>query len=153
MLVPTVKSFDAIPYRELIARLAVATPGREIERITAPIVFHILQGCEGFERVEHGPTFRGTPFDFFGFKGGVPYVVEYKASLGGFSTPGETQKRRLLDLRERIKGLHVALLQVKLAKSQYRIWYDGELVELLKREHVTRAPMNPIVGWVNSRIP
>ena len=41
---------------------------------------------------------KGTPFDFFGFKNGEPYIIELKCSLKYFYTPRETQKKRMQEL-------------------------------------------------------
>ncbi|GAH83131.1 unnamed protein product, partial [marine sediment metagenome] len=53
------------------------------------------------------PDFTGTPFDFFGFKDGEPYIIEMKCSLKTFNTPGETQKRRMGELVSKVRGLKV----------------------------------------------
>lgn len=123
----------------------------EFERLSEVVVPHVLENREGFRRVEKGPKFRGTPFDFFGFKEGRPYIIEYKGSLKSFNTPGETQKRRLQEVLTKIEGLHVALIQVKLtkSKSQYRIFYDDEMDSLFKGK---KAPLEPIVSWLTERM-
>ena len=104
---------------------------------------------EDFEKVIQGPTFRGTPFDFFGFRYGAPYIIEFKGSLSQFNLPGETQKRRLQILLNRIEGLRVALLQVKLMKAQYRIFYDEDLYPLF---FGPKAPIKPIEKWIRDRM-
>jgi len=72
--------------------------GLEFEKMMEPIVMDILCNYEDFKKVEASPNFRGTPFDFFGFKDGLPFIIEYKGSLKNFSYPGKTQKRRLQEL-------------------------------------------------------
>ena len=146
---PIPKKFDTTKYRELISTLNANVPGLEFERLTERVVYDILQNYEGFERVEKGPDYGGTPFDFFGFKNGTPYIVEYKGSLKSFNTPAETQKRRLQEVLGLVKGLSVALLQVKITKGQYRIFYDEQMGILFQGR---RVPIEPIVDWVKQRI-
>lgn len=146
---PAPKEFDTTQYREISSKLDTNVPGLEFERLTEGVVYDILQNYEGFERVEKGPDYGGTPFDFFGFKNGAPYIVEYKGSLKSFNTPGETQKRRLQEVLGLVKGLSVALLQVKIAKGQYRIFYDEQMEILFQGR---RVPIEPIVDWVKQRI-
>jgi len=146
---PTPKSFDNSKYKETIDGLDVNMSELEFERLSEIVVPDILENYEGFEKVEKGPDFRGTPFDFFGFKADCPYIIEYKGSLNSFNAPGETQKRRLQELMERLEGLRVALLQVKLTKAQYRIFYDEELDILFQGRG---TPLEPIIGWLKERL-
>ena len=143
------KNFNDTPYRELIGRLHKNMPHREFESACREIVIDILRNYENFERVENGPNFRGTPFDFFGFKKGVPYIVEFKSSLYYFQYPGETQKRRMQELLKRIKGLNIALLQVKLEKAEYQILYNEEMDHLFEDRGV---PIGPIEQWIRERL-
>ena len=145
---PTPKIFDTIKYQGLINSLSENMAELEFERQCEPIVYDILQNYEKFRKIEKGPNFIGTPFDFFGFKDDVPYIIEFKGSLHNFNTPGETQKRRMKELLKRIKGLRVALLQVKLKKSQYRIFYNDDMNILFNSKE---APIEPIVHWVKIR--
>jgi len=146
---PSPKQFDSTKYEAMIAKLHVNMSEREFERISEIVVPDILENYEGFGRVEKGPHFRGTPFDFFGFKESRPYIIEYKGSLNSFNTPGETQKRRLQEILGFFDELHVTLLQVKFLKSQYRIFYDDEMDQLFKGK---QAPIEPIVSWLTERI-
>ena len=143
------KNFDDTPHRELIGRLHKNMPSREFESACREIVLDILQNYENFERVENGPNFSGTPFDFFGFKEGVPYIVEFKSSLYYFQYPGETQKRRMQELLKRIKDLNIALLQVKLEKAEYQILYNEEMDHLFEGR---RVPIGPIEEWIRERL-
>ena len=102
---PTPKSFDISKYKETIDSLHVNMSELEFERLSEVVVPDILENYEAFEKVVKGPDFRGTPFDFFGFKADRPYMIEYKGSLKSFNTPGETQKRRLQEILERMEGL------------------------------------------------
>jgi len=146
---PSPKKFDSSKYVEMIGNLQENMSELEFERLSEIVVPDILENYEGFEQIVKGPDFRGTPFDFFGFKNRRPYMIEFKGSLKSFNTPGETQKRRLQEIHHEFKGLHVALLQVKLQHSQYRIFYDEEMDLLYNGK---RASLEPIIGWLSERI-
>jgi hypothetical protein len=143
------KSFDTKPYSNILETLDDKMPGKELERLCKDIGKSILRKYEKFTWVSEGPNFRGTPFDFFGFKGGDPYAIEFKASLISFHYPGETQKMRLQELRKRISGLNIALLQVKVREGKYRIFYNEELDTLF---YGPKASFAPIEKWIMSRL-
>jgi hypothetical protein len=147
--IPTPKEFDNSGYQNLINSLSENMAELEFERRTEVVVYDILENYENFRGVEKGPNFRGTPFDFFGYKNDLPYIIEYKSSLNNFNTPGETQKRRLKEILNEIAELNIALLQVKLSKGQYRILYDEELKRILDTK---KAPIEPIIDWIKDRI-
>ncbi len=50
---------------------------------------------------------------------------------------------------KRIEGIRVALLQVKLKKAQYRIFYDEDLYPLF---FGPKAPIRPIEKWIRDRM-
>jgi hypothetical protein len=146
---PIPKEFDSSKYQSIIDGLSENMPELEFEKISEVVVYDILENYEKFENIEKGPDYRGTPFDFFGFKNGVPYIIEYKGSLNSFNTPGETQKRRLREVLQEIDGLKVALIQVKLKKGEYRFFDHDDMKILFKEKH---APIKPIVDWINKRV-
>ena len=146
---PRPKNFDDTQHRALINKLDKDLSPREFESACRDIVFDVLLNYENFERVEDGPNFRGTPFDFFGFKDGAPYIIEFKSSLHYFHSPGETQKRRMQELLRKIQGLKIALLQVKLKKAQYRILYNQEMDFLFEGRE---AAIKPIEKWIRERL-
>ena len=146
---PTTKQFDNTKYQNLIEGLNENMSELELERSLEVVAYDILENYEGFEKVGKGPNFRGTPFDFFGFKNGEPFIIEFKGSLKRFNTPGEIQKHRLKKLLNRVKGLNIALLQVKLRKGEYRIFYNKEMQSLFQKRE---APLEPIEDWINRRI-
>ena len=74
---PTPKLFNNTPYKEIIEGLQVNMSELEFERTSEVVVYDILQNYEGFEKVSKGPNFRGTPFDFFGFRDSAPYIIEW----------------------------------------------------------------------------
>jgi hypothetical protein len=143
------KDFDTKEHEEIIRKLHPHMDLREFEELCSPIAMDILQNYEGFEKVEKGPKFTGTPFDFFGFKNSVPYIIEFKGSLRYFNSPGETEKRRMQELLNKRKGLRIALLQVKLQKGQYRILYNDEMDILFNG---AKVPLEPIEKWIRDRI-
>jgi hypothetical protein len=123
--------------------------GKELEAHCTSIAEDILIKYEGFEWIEKGPEHRGTPFDFFGLKNGAPYIIELKASLKSFNTPGETQKWRMRELLHRIEYLNIALIQLKLNKAQYRIFYDEDMEILF---YDAKSPFEPIEAWIRERL-
>lgn len=146
---PTFREFNNSKYQDLISRLSENMAELEFEKKTGVVVYDILENYENFKSVEKGPNFRGTPFDFFGYKNDLPYIIEYKGSLKSFNIPGETQKRRLKEILNEIPELNIALLQVKLSKGHYRILYDEELKRILDTK---KAPIEPIINWIKERI-
>lgn len=105
---PQIRDFNGSQFEDNINGLRKHIPEKQLEEPCSDIVRYILQNFEDFEKVIEGPTFRGTPFDFFGFRYGAPYIIEFKGSPAQFNLPGETQKRRLQILLNRIDGLRVA---------------------------------------------
>jgi len=143
------KRFDAGLHRSLIGFLEGDMSTKQFEAACEPIVRDILTSYEGFIAVEKGPTFTGTPFDYFGFKDGIPHVVELKASRRQFNLPGETQRHRMEQLLEAVPNLHIALLQVKILDGVYRMLYDEDVIRLFSGP---KAPMEPIMDWVRERL-
>lgn len=146
---PKPKEFYVDKYEHVISRLRENMSELELEQSCEEVALDILQNYEGFEKVEKGPTFRGTPFDFFGYKNGTPYIIELKGSLNSFNTPGETQKWRLKELLRTFDGLNIALLQVKLRKAEYRIFYNEDMEILFRGK---KAPLEPVQKWIRERI-
>lgn len=147
--VPKPQSFDASPFKKVIPGLKKNTPKKKLEEEGAKIAEHILRKNERFSDIQKGPTFPGTPFDLFGKKGGKPYIIEMKCSLTGFNYPGEIQKQRMQELLETIKGLHVALIQLKLKQAQYRIFYDKQMDLLF---YGSKMPLAPIEEWIRKNL-
>ena len=147
---PRPKQFLTKKYKAMINKLRKNTPGTVIEKSSERIAIDILKNYEGFDKIEKGPDFIGTPFDFFGFKDGEPHIIELKSSLHYFQAPGETQKRRMRQLLDEISALRVGLLQLALKKGQYRILYDREVRGLLFTDR--EAPIESIREWIRERI-
>ena len=143
------KEFDAEKHKKIITKLRPHMDFKEFEELCSPIAKDILENYEGFEKVKKGPQFTGTPFDFFGFKDGEPYIIELKCSLKYFHTPSETQKRRMQELLNKIIGLRIALLQVKVGNAQYRILYNDEMDDLFEG---AEAPLEPIEKWLRNQM-
>jgi len=148
--VPTPKKFPEKKYKEIIRKLRKNMPGPLIEQFSEKIAIDILQNQEGFEKIEKGPDFVGTPFDFFAYKNRKPYMIELKSSLIYFHSPGETQKRRMKQLLQQVPSLKVALLQIALKKGEYRMFYDKEVKGLLFPDR--EAPLEPIREWIGKRV-
>ena len=146
---PRPNKFNTEKFSEIIGSLSKNMDGMEFERRCEPIVMEILKEYEGFDKVFKGPNFNGTPFDFFGFKNGRPYMIEFKGSLDHYNSPDETQKHRLKEILERVEGLGVALLQVRLNDGVYRMFYDEDLAKLFEGRQV---PLEPIIDWIKQEI-
>jgi hypothetical protein len=53
------------------------------------------------------------------------------------------------ELLRRIEYLNVVLLQLKLRKAHYRIFYDEDMDILFNG---TKAPLEPIEAWIRERL-
>ena len=150
--IPKIKPFDSIPHLERIDSLSKHMNNKRFEDACEDIALDILQNYEEFRNIETANNvsqFTNSPFDFFGFKGKKPYIIEFKGSLYSFNSPGETQKRRLKELLDRIEGLNIALLQVRLKSSAYRIFYNAEMDLFFDGKQM---PLEPIEKWLRQRI-
>jgi hypothetical protein len=150
MKIPRPKKFSEKKYKKKINKLRKNMPSRVIEKSSEIIAIDILTNYEEFTRIEKGPDFQGTPFDFFGFKDSKPHIIELKSSLRYFGSPGETQKRRMKELLKKIRGLRASVLQIALKKGQYRILYHEDVKNLLFQDK--GVPIEPIKEWIKERI-
>jgi len=145
---PLPKLFDTSKHKETFDNLSRYMGEVLFENACSLIAIDILKIHEGFEHVELGPNFHGTPFDFFGFKDGRPYIIELNASLDHFNTPGEGQKKRMRKVLKAVKGLNIAFLQLKLSTRQYRIFYNDEMDVLFTGKRVS---LKPVIDWVRNK--
>jgi hypothetical protein len=145
---PFPKEFDTAKYSSTIDNLSSHIDEITFEKSCALIAFDILKVYERFERIEIAPSIQGRPFDFFGFKDGKPYIIELKASLDNFNAPGGVQISRMQKVLDAIDGLNIALLQLKLSKGQYRIFYNEQMDVLFKGKQV---PIEPVIEWVRKK--
>ena len=145
---PQPKEFNSAKYSSTIDGLSRHMDEMAFENACTLIAIDILKVYEHFERIEIGPCIQGRPFDFFAFKDGKPYIIELKSSLDHFNAPGEVQKRRLQEVLDAIDGLNIALLQLKLSKGQYRIFYNEQMDIFFKGKQV---PIEPIIEWVRNK--
>lgn len=151
-VVPTPKSFDTSPYRELIGQLSTTMQEKAFENACEPIVSDILENYEGFECLVDANRASGVhnpPFDYMAVKHGVPYLIEFKGSLNSFNAPGETQKRRMKELVSMVQDLKLALLQVRLGTGEYRIFYDDELNLFFDGQGLS---LEPVINWVSEQL-
>jgi hypothetical protein len=150
--IPEIRHFDNRKYSRIIESLTEHMDGKEFENACEEIVRDILETHENFtdiENVNKASGFTNPPFDFFGLKNGKAYLIEFKGSLSNFNSPGETQKRRLRELLERIEELNIALIQVKLRKSEYRIFYNDEMNLFFDGKEM---PLEPVEKWLRIQI-
>jgi hypothetical protein len=155
--VPKPKKFDTYKHQGIINQLRPNMPGKVFENLCEDIVIDILENYEGFKNPENAnkdPNIYNPPFDFFAFKDGKPFVIEFKGSLNSYNHPGETQKRRLKELKEQVRILNMALLQVKLNQvklneAEYRIFYNDELNLFFDGKRIS---INPVAEWIKSKL-
>ncbi|MCK4674150.1 hypothetical protein KAT67_09245 [candidate division WOR-3 bacterium] len=143
--------FNKNKYKNIIAKAKRVRQTQKFEELCYPVAKDILKNYEGFEKIMKGPSFPGTPFDLFGFKKGLPYIIELKGSQSRFNMPGEVQKLRMQKVQQSIKGLKIALLQIKLDTGEYRIFYDKDLEKLLQKKR-RDAPIKSVVDWIKKRL-
>jgi hypothetical protein len=151
LIPPSQRTFDHTKHMHIINSLSETMLGKDFERACQPIVLDILKQ-EGFSNLLDSNNVRGfhnPPFDFLGFKDGKVFIIEFKGSLASFNSPGETQKRRIQELRRRIENLNVALLQVKLKAGKYRLLCNHELDLLFDGREI---PLDPVVAWIQEQI-
>lgn len=146
---PETKYFDPNSYFEILSKIRKGLPTKKIEEKGAKIAKDLLKKHEKFKNVKSGPDFAGTPFDFFGFKGGNPYIIELKCSLRRFQYPGEIQKIRMQELLMNMKGLHVCLLQLVLKEGKYRMFYDDQMDLLF---YGSKMPIDPVENWIRLQL-
>lgn len=147
--IPACKSFDTAKHIDTIEQLNRVMPEKKFQRICEPVVADILQNYEGFKRIESAgdiPGFHNPPFDFLAFKGKTPYIIECKVSLNSFTSPGETQKRRLKELMSHFDGLKLAFVQVRISTGEYRIFNNNEINLFFDGRKVSIAP---VVEWID----
>lgn len=143
-------------YQDLFKDLREDLDPKVFEEKAEPIVKALL-AHEGFQKIFNANTESGymnPPFDFLGFKEGIPYMIEFKGSLEHFNAPGETQKRRLHELKENISKLHVGLLQIafsggKEGKGEYRFLVEEEMDHLFTGYQI---PLEKLENWINEQI-
>ncbi len=146
---PPPRTFDNGKFKQLIGQLPDRMTELEFDRACEPVIFDILKNYERFEIVEHGPEYWGRPFDFLGFRKGLPYVIEFNGGLDSFGKPDPDQRARLHELLHRVEGLNIALLQINLKKGLYRLLYNDEMERLLDGE---KAAIEPIADWLEKRL-
>jgi hypothetical protein len=158
----TPQEFSEITKKDLIPQIGRETRLKEVEKLYKDIVIDILTHEKFVEihPVSIEEKLQNPPFDYFGFKGKTPYLIEFKGSIDSFNSPGETQKRRLQELKNEFEqqNLHLALLQVRLLRDQtggfkesveYRIFYDDDLNIFFDGQGIS---LGPVIDWIKDRL-
>jgi len=145
---PIIKEFNNSKYKEALATLKKDKSRVEFERLSEVLAPYILEDYEGFKNIEKVPDFRGTPFDFLGFKNGIPYLIVFNGSLNNFNTPNDTQKVHLQEILDQVENLNKVFLQVKINKSQYCLLYDDETNIPVQMSEI---PFGPVIEWIRER--
>lgn len=152
LTIPCRKNFDIKRHKSITKQLSKDMKGKKFENLCEPLVIDILNNYEGFKKIEHANDasgFHNPPFDFFAFKGKKPYIIEFKGSIDNFHGPSESQKRRMKELLDSVKGLNIALLQVKISTGEYRIFYNRQMDLFFDGG---MASVEPIAEWIRNKL-
>jgi hypothetical protein len=150
--IPLPMAFDTAKYQDLISTLKEETNFVQFEKGCLDVVLDILTNYVGFRDIEVATNIFGysnPPFDFFGYKDEKPYLIEFKGSLSHFHGPKETQKRKLQELRKKVKGLNLALLQVRLLNGDYRIFFEEQMDLFFDGP---QRDLAPVVTWIKEKL-
>jgi len=150
--IPCRKKCDMTQHKDIPSQLSKTLKGKEIEKLCEPIAIDILKNYEGFKKIENSNNvagFHNPPFDFFAFKNGRPFIIEFKGSLNTFNSPGETQKRRMKEVLAHVDGLNIALLQIVINTGEYRIFYNEAMDLFFDGKKIS---VKPVVDWIKSKL-
>jgi hypothetical protein len=146
--VPPPKPIAAAILGNGIGRLPQADSPVDLKSAGLKAAVRILKLQEGFEQVtpvESRPDLKRCPFQLFGFRDRLPYIIAVKTAANRFVRPSEDLVDRLLKLARRIDGLNVACMQLKLETGMYRIFFK-ETFKFLA------ADMKPVENWLRQRL-
>ena len=125
---PKSKTFNISKFKKELADLAKnMDDDLKIQQTAALLVPNILEKFEGFKTVKKGQEDKDGTCEFFGSKNGTRYIIEAKGFLKRFNMPDAKQKGKLQGILNENKNLEIVLLQVKINKSQYRIFYKKDM--------------------------
>ena len=145
---PQSKPISATIQGNGIVRPEHANSRTELKTVGVEAAVQILQFQEGFEQVapvEARADLKRCPFQLFGFKDRLPYIIAVKTSIDRFVRPADGLTDRLLALARRIDGLNVACMQIRLDKGTYRIFYKEAFKFLV-------TDMKPVENWLRQRL-
>jgi hypothetical protein len=145
---PPPKPISAAILGNGVGRPEQANSQVDLKAIGLKAAVQILKLQEGFEQVapvESRADLKYCPFQLFGFKDRLPYIVAVKTTTHRFVRPADSLVNRLLKLARRIDGLNVAWMQIKIERGTYRIFYK-EAFKFLT------ADMKPVELWLRQRL-
>ena len=149
--VPRPIKFDVSRHQGIVDQLSTTMIEKDFESLCQNIILDILENYEGFGGIEDANAatgFHNPPFDFFALKNSTSYIIEAKTSLKNFISPGETQKRRLKEVMDRVENLNIAILQIRLDPGEFRIFYNDDTNLFFDGKGV---PIEPVVEWLKTR--
>lgn len=146
---PEIRKFDPKPYKRRLSKINEKTALEDLDQVGIKVAKNILKKNEKFKKVKDAPELAGTPFDFLAIRNKKPYIIKSKSGVDQFTYPEEVQKMRIRALLRNVKGLRVALLQLKLKEAEYRIFYDHQLDLIL---YGSTMPLGPIEQWIRDRV-
>lgn len=129
-------------------RMDQTQPRQDLKAVGVNAAARILGLQEGFEQVapvEARADLKHCPFQLFGFRDRLPYIVALKTAADRFVRPADGLMDRLLALARRIDGLNVAFMQINLDRGTYRIFYK-EAFKFLA------ADLKPVERWLRQQL-
>jgi|GEM_PF-375938 len=145
---PPPKPISAAILDNRIGRPEQAGSPEDLNSVGLRAAVRILKLQEGFEQVtpvESRPDLKRCPFQLFGFRDRLPYIIAVKTAANRFVRPADGLVDRLLALARRIDGLNAACMQIKMDRGTYRIFYK-ETFKFLA------ADMKPVENWLRQRL-
>lgn len=146
--VPPPKQISAAILGNGVGRPGQPQSRADLNAVGLKTAVQILTLQEGFEQVapvEARADLKRCPFQLFGFRDRLPYIIAVKTAANRFVRPADGLVDRLLKLARRIDGLNVACMQIKMDRGTYRIFYK-EAFKFLA------ADMKPVENWLRQRL-
>ena len=124
---PETKKCDISKFKEELENLHKDMGNLKIQQKTELLVPYILEKYENFKKIEKRTDIKDTPCEFSGSKNATTYIIKFQGFLDRFNMPDNTQKIKFQKILKEIKNVEIVLLQVKINKSQYRIFYTTDM--------------------------
>lgn len=123
---PKSKKFDIPKFKKILENITPNISELEIQQKAKLLVPDILKKHEGFITVKKEN--KRSTYSFSGSKDGKKFAIEFKGFINRFNKPDKEQKVKLQEILEKYKNLEIVLLQIKLNKFQYRIFYKEHIM-------------------------
>jgi hypothetical protein len=128
---PKSKECNISKFKKELADLAKDMDDLKTQQTAAALLVpYILEEYEGFKTVKKTQEHKGLSCEFLGFKDGARYIIEFKCFFDRYITPDKKQKIEFQKILDTNKNLEIVLLQLKINKSQYRV-FDKKYMKFL----------------------